>query len=90
MLNDLNEIYFYGSDQTEANGFYELRMDFSGSRPTLLQQRRVVREGDRLRDSKTVTQIQMADVNNRGSFAAILHTDDNLSGLYLEREKTGI
>lgn len=89
MLNDRSEVYFYGSDQTEANGFYELLMDFSGSRPTLLQQRRVVREGDRLRDSKTVSQIQMADVNNRGSFAAILHTDDNLSGLYLEREKQG-
>lgn len=89
MLNNLNEIYFYGMDQTETNGFYELLIDFNGSRPTVAQTRKVVREGDVLNDSKVVSQINMADMNNHGSFAATVLTDDNLSSLYLERDKRG-
>lgn len=33
MLNDRNEIYFYGMDETETNGYYELTIDYGGSRP---------------------------------------------------------
>lgn len=90
MLNDAHEVHFYGLDQTTANGFYELRMDFGGSRPTVTQlPRKVVREGDVLKDKKEVSRINMGDVNNQGSFAAVLQTNDNLPGLYLERQKQG-
>jgi len=90
MLNDAQEVHFYGLDQTTANGFYELRMDFGGSRPTVTQPpRKVVREGDVLKDKKEVSRINMGDVNSQGSFAAILQTNDNLPGLYLERQKQG-
>lgn len=89
MLNDRNEIYFYGMDETETNGYYELTIDYGGSRPKVETMRKVVREGDALNNSKTVSQITVGDTNSRGSFAAVLHTDDNLPGLYLEREKSG-
>lgn len=90
MINNAGEVYFYGMDQTETNGFYELLIDFNGSRPTVEQMRKVVREGDVLNDSKVVSQINMADTNRHGSFAATVLTDDNLSSLYLEREKRGL
>lgn len=90
MLNNLNEVYFYGNDQTETNGFYELLIDFNGSRPTVEQKRKVVREGDVLNDSKVVSRVNMADMNNHGSFAATVLTDDNLASLYLERDKRGL
>ena len=89
-INDRNEVYFYGLDQTDTNGFYEVQVDFGGSRPKVLQTRKVVREGDELKDKKVVSQINMADMNNHGSFAATIQTDDNLSSLYLEREKQGL
>ena len=89
MLNDANEIHFYGMDQYNANGFYELLMDYGGSRPVAQPPRKVVREGDILNDKKEVSRINMGDVNNQGSFAAILQTNDNLPGLYLERQKRG-
>src|ERR1035437_4071892 len=90
MLNDANEVHFYGLDQTNANGFYELLMDYGGSRPTVTQTRKVVREGDVLNDKKEVSRINRGDINNQGSFAAILHTNDKLPGLYLERQKKGL
>lgn len=90
MLNNANEVHFYGIDQTSTNGFYELLMDFNGSRPVVAQKRKVVREGDVLKDSKVVTQVNMADTNRHGSFAATVQADDKLTGLYLEREKQGL
>lgn len=89
-INDRNEVYFYGLDQTNTNGFYEVQVDFGGSRPQVVQTRKVVREGDELKDKKVVSRINMADMNNHGSFAATIQTDDNLSSLYLEREKQGL
>jgi hypothetical protein len=90
MVNNRDEIFFYGADETHANGFYELLIDYGGSRPVILQERKVVREGDVLKDSKKVSKISTADINDGGSFATVLHTDDKLSGVYLEREKQGI
>lgn len=90
MINNAGEVYFYGMDQTETNGFYELLIDFNGSRPTVEQMRKVVREGDVLEDSKEVVQINMADTNRHGSFAATVQTHDNLTSLYLERGKQGL
>lgn len=90
MINNMKEVYFYGMDQTNTNGFYEVQVDFGGSRPKVVQTRKVVREGDELKDKKVVSQINMGDMNNQGSFAATIQTDDNLSSLYLEREKQGL
>lgn len=90
MLNSANEVHFYGIDQTNTNGFYELLIDFNGSRPVVVQTRKVVREGDVLKDSKVVSRVNMGDTNRHGSFAATIQTDDNLSGLYLERGKQGL
>lgn len=89
-INDMNEVYFYGLDQTKTNGFYEVQVDFDGSRPKVVKTRKVVREGDELKDKKVVSQVNMADTNDHGSFAATIQTDDNLSSLYLEREKQGL
>lgn len=89
-INDRNEVYFYGLDQTNTNGFYEVQVDFDSSRPKVVQKRKVVREGDELKDKKVVSQINMADTNDHGSFAATIQTGDNLSSLYLEREKQGL
>ncbi len=89
-INDKNEVCFYGLDQTNTNGFYEVQVDFDSSRPKVVQKRKVVREGDELKDKKVVSQINMADTNDHGSFAATIQTDDNLSSLYLEREKQGL
>ncbi|MBU0970854.1 MAG: hypothetical protein KKC20_09420 [Proteobacteria bacterium] len=90
MLNDANEVFFYGVDQTDTNGFYELLMDFNGSRPTVERKRKVIREGDVLKDAKVVSQIKVADTNGLGSFATTVLTDDNYTSLYLEREKQGL
>lgn len=89
MVTARREIYFYGMDQTDANGFYELLVDFDAARPVVIRTRKVVREGDVLNDSKEVVQINAGDVNNQGSFAAVFQTRDNFSGLYLERDKKG-
>lgn len=88
-INNSNEIYFYGMDQQNINGYYELLMDYAGSQPGVVQMRKVVREGDTLNDSKEVTQINMSVMNDQASVAAVLQTSDKLSGLYLEREKKG-
>lgn len=88
-LNNINEIYFYGMDQSSVNGYYELAIDYAKPRPAVARVRKVVREGDVLNDSKEVVQINMGDMNDNGSVAAVIQTNDKLSGLYLEREKKG-
>lgn len=89
MLNNLNEVYFYAMDESDTNGYYELLLDYDASVPKVLQKRKVVREGDTLGDSKVVTRIDMGDMNDSGNFAAVLQTDNMLSGLYLSRDKGG-
>jgi len=89
MINSRNELFVYGLDQADRSGFYELLLDFGGSRPAVLRARKVIREGDVLKDSKVVDQVTSGDVNDLGSFAAVVKTTDNLSGLYLERQKSG-
>lgn len=89
MINSNNEIYFYGMDQSDTNGYYELTIDYNGSKPAVVKTRKVIREGDTLNDSKVVSKITMGDMNDHGSFAAVIHTDDKLPALYLERGKQG-
>ena len=89
MINSNNEIYFYGMDQTDTNGYYELTVDYDGTKPTVVQVRKVVREGDSLNDSKVVSKIISGDMNDEGSFAAVIQADDKIPALYLEREKRG-
>lgn len=97
MINHVNEIYFYGVDSTGATGVYELKVDYSGLRPFVWQKRKVVREGDVLKDGAIVAAINSVDISYSGNFTAVVeivadatvnHADHaeggNLSRLYRE------
>ena len=75
MINNRSEVFVYGLDQADKNGFYELLMDFDRTKPSVLRTRKVIREGDVLQDSKIVDQVTSGDVNDLGSFAAAAEND---------------
>ncbi len=86
MINEQGEIVFNAVDSADALGYYRLLMDFSGSKPKISSSRKMVRVGDILPNSLGVVNIHNADINDAGTFAAILATSDNFSGIYLERQ----
>ena len=90
MINERPEIVFCAVDSEGAKGYYRLSMDFSGKRPQIVSSHKVVRVGDMLADSLSVVKIHNVDLNDAGTFAAILATNDNLSGIYLARQGSGL
>ena len=90
LINERPEIVFCAVDSEGAKGYYRLSMDFSGNPPQIVSSHKVVRVGDMLADSLSVVNIHNVDLNDAGTFAAILATDDNLSGIYLDRQGKGL
>jgi hypothetical protein len=90
MMNDNSEIVFFAQNGAGATGAYELTMNYAGPVPAIASMRRIVALGDVLADGRRVDRIYGGDTNRHGSFATVIGTDNDVSGVYLERNKGGL
>lgn len=93
-IHDNNQIIFHAGDTLGRSGsgltmgLYEICMDYGGGEPRIEGVHKIVRAGDTTTDGRTVLQVQLADLNTRGSVAVRLLNDDEQSySLYLERSR---
>lgn len=89
-ISDNHDIIFHAVDAVKADGIYEFTMDFSGDEPVIGGKRKIVKEGDTLKDGTVVGSIDIGSPNKLGYYATLLNTADGITSVYMEREKSGL
>ena len=91
MINDNSEILAHCVDSQGAHGVYEYSIGYTGAKPAVLQTRKILREGDILRDGVEADHFHVGSTNRHGRFA--IRVSDKQSGIpriYLEQNKDGL
>lgn len=91
MINDNKEVLAHCVDSRGAHGVYEYSIDYTGAKPAVLQTRKILREGDILRDGVEADHFHIGSTNRHGRFA--IRVSDKQSGIpriYLEQNKDGL
>ena len=91
MINDNSEVIVHCVDSSGAHGLYEYAIDYTGAKPTVVQTRKILREGDILQNGVETDHFHVGSTNKYGNFA--IRISDKLSGIpkiYMERNKGGL
>lgn len=93
-IHDRQQIIFHAGDTVGRSddgvnmGLYEIVMDYGTSIPRMAGLNKIVRQGDRLPDGRTVSQVQLADLNANGSVAVrLLTADEKGLSIYMDRNR---
>jgi hypothetical protein len=91
MINDNSEVLAHYVDGYDAHGVYEHTIDYTGAKPTVAQTRKILREGDILRNGVEVDHFHVGSTNKNGNFAIRISDKRNgIPKIYLERNKEGL
>ena len=91
MINDNSEVLAHCVDSRGAHGVYEYSIGYTGAVPTVLQTRKILREGDILQDGVEADHFHVGSTNKYGNFA--IRISDKRIGIpkiYLEQNKGGL
>ncbi|HOQ27191.1 MAG: hypothetical protein GX785_02960 [Armatimonadetes bacterium] len=89
MMNDQNQIIFYGTGSGGNLGIHQLTMDYGrGRAPSVADSQTLLRQGDTVA-GRSVDLIYPGDTNSSGSFGVIIGSDGQTPALIMRNGPTG-
>jgi hypothetical protein len=91
MINDHAEVIVHCQDSGNALGVYECMIEYSGPKPSVMQKRKILRQGDILLDGFEAFNFEIGSTNKNGNYAlSIVDAQYGIPAIYMERDKSGL